>query len=83
MGTTESKARILIQADDEPYPTAYGYLILRSPKTFTSNAPATNPPTCAQKATPPMVGLCSANSVAVPLKKFSRNQYPKMIHAET
>src|ERR1700693_944720 len=66
-----------------PHPTAYGYLILRSPNTFTSSAPEINPPTCAQNATPPMLCFCTAKAVAVPLKKFSTNQYPRMIHAGT
>lgn len=81
--TTHLESLGLCSSLSIPHPTAYGYLILRSPNTFTNIAPATNPPTCAQNATPPIVGLCTASSVAVPLKKFNTNQYPKIIHAET
>src|ERR1700730_5540133 len=66
-----------------PYPTAYGYLSRRSPKTFTSSAPETNPPTCAQNATPPIFCLCTERAVAVPLRKFNTNQYPKIVQAGT
>src|SRR5271155_3836779 len=65
------------------HPPAYGDLNLRSPKTFTSSAPDTNPPTCAQNATPPMFCPCTASAVAVPLRKFRTNQYPRMTHAGT
>ena len=36
--------------------------------------PATNPPTCAQNAIPPLLWPVSAMAVAVPLKNWMRNQ---------
>src|SRR5581483_8017080 len=46
----------------------------REGKSFTRAMPATNPPTCAQKAIPPVVWLEAAMAVAAPLRNCTRNQ---------
>lgn len=53
-----------------------GFTNRTAPKRKTSNAPATNPPTWAQKATPPWAALGPRTEKA-PLKNCSRNHTPR------
>ena len=48
-----------------------------------AKTPATNPPTCAQKAMPPVVWEVTVIEDAVPLKNWTANQYPSMSQAGT
>src|SRR5208283_6165725 len=66
-----------------PYQVPYRYRCGRSRNTLIMTTPATKPPTCAQKATPPEVWLVSAIAMTVPLRKFPTNQYPSISHAGT
>jgi len=56
------------------YQVPYRYRCGRSPKRLIMSTPAKNPPTCAQKATPPELWCVSTIAVVVPLTKFTTNQ---------
>lgn len=73
---------LVLKNRNPPYRYPYGFLLRRSGKIFTITSPATNPPTCAQNATPPASRPDRPpDNVCAPDRKLSTNHSPSTIHA--